>query len=290
MKLKIYIFFLLLVLNCKTSVDVEKKELELFQVFSYKPSSSKDIVFIQFDSLTFPKRVFDYYWNPFWLKNGVEIYFIEQKNKKILEPKEVLEIYNKTIELYNIKNKKIILVGTSLGGISILDLLNSTEQISVDKILVVGVGFDYSYSGNLFKEHPELLNQKIQNINLNFFKRYKQFLLEKYDLEIVEQFYFPDLPLFRKEFLNLGKRKIPILLVVGKIDSFAPEDSIIFFVKNYSKNENFSCKIKTKLDSCYYIEASRANFFDIDYNHFDLFLYDNVSSDLYTEILRWIRL
>lgn len=290
MKLKIYIFFLLLTLNCKTLINVEKKELEFFQVFSYKSNSSKDIVFIQFDSLTFPNKVFDYYWNSFWLKNGVEIYSIQLKTKKILEPKEVIEIYNKILKSYEIKNKKIILVGTSLGGISILDLLNSEEQINVDKILIIGAGFDYSYSGNLFKEHPELLTQEIQNIDLNFFKNYKQFLLEKYDSEIVKQFYFPNLPLNKKEILNLSKRKIPLLLVVGKIDSFAPEDSLISFVKNYSKNENYTCKIKTKLDSCYYIEASRANFFDRDYNHFDLFLYDNVISDLYKEILRWIRL
>lgn len=135
-----------------------------------------------------------------------------------------------------------------------------------------------------------MLNKKIQDIQNPFFLKYKEQLLSHYESHIINEFYIPLVPLTKQEIQGLTKRNLPILLVTGKIDSFSPDDSLYPFIKNYSRDAINKCIITTKLSTCYYIEASRANFSDIDYNHFDLLLYKNVERDLFKNIREWMDL
>lgn len=286
-------FFFWAFFNCKTVIFYEKQELDSLSIDLYKTNSNSKILMIHLDPLTFDKKVFLSHWNPYWLRKGMEMLYVNLPTKKLLEPKEVQIIIKKIKENYLIQDKKVILVGISLGGIPILDLLNSSEPLeskTVDKILLIGTGFDYSYSGNFFKENPEVLNKKIKEIHSKTLLKYKEYLLNQYDPYIVNEFFLPQISLEKKEIKYITKRNLPLLVVAGKIDSFSPEDTLYNLIKYYSKDTNPSCKIVTKLNPCYYIEVSRANFFDRDYNHFDLFLYKNVENDLYGEILDWIYL
>lgn len=116
-KLILYLI-LLLFYSCKTLIQNEKKEFLEFTVEFYKSSLISKIVMIHLDPLSFSKKIFLKSWNPYWLKHKRDMYYIELPQKKILEPKEVLFIYQKIQETYSLYNKKIILVGASFGGIS----------------------------------------------------------------------------------------------------------------------------------------------------------------------------
>jgi len=287
MKIK-NLFLLILILFlfqcCASSIQKENQTFSFYSIEYYKTIHPPKGIIIQLDPISLPKNVMEKFWIPFWLKENYYVVQIIQNDQYILSAKELQSILDSLISDSSKYSDNIILSGISLGGISILDWLNESENIKgISKILLMGTGWDYDYSGNLFYENPKLFNHRLGEIDDTSIQSYKTFLATQYDSTIVNNFYIPTIKLGKKIIKNLDKHKIPILIVIGKIDSFSPEDSIITFIKNYK-----NCPFKTTLNKCYYIEASRANFFDKDYNHFDLFLYNDVEDDLYEDILEWI--
>lgn len=282
----IFIIIILFFIHCSTTIVREEKTFENFIIEYYKSNKPSRTILIQLDPVSLPDNVLNQYWVPYWINQNYEILQIKQKEKKLLKPEELNEIINSILQHENHKNKTIILTGISLGGITLIDWLNEEQNIpeNINKILLIGSGWDYSYEGNFFKENPQYLKNQIKQISNPALKQIKEDLTKQYKSEVLN-FYFPEISLNTKEIKNIIHHNKPILIVTGKIDSFAPEDSIITFIKNYKK-----CRITSILNQCYYIEASRANFYDIDYNHFDLFLYDKVESDLYEDISEWIEL
>ncbi len=283
---RIIIGIIVFIFYCSTPIIKETISLQDLELEHYKSKKSSQTILIQLDPLSLPYNFLHPHWIPYWLNHNYEILQIKQKESKILKSKDVTHVINSILQNHLVKNKTIILVGISLGGIALLDWLNEEETIpkNINKILIIGSGWDYSYQGNFFKENPQYLKNQIKNISDSKFNPYKEYLKLQYKYEVLD-FYFPEISLNKKEVKHIINHNLPILIVIGKIDSFAPEDSIIPFIKNYTQ-----CRILSTLNPCYYIEASRANFYDIDYNHFDLFLYENVESDLYEDIYKWLKL
>ncbi|GIX43017.1 MAG: hypothetical protein KatS3mg129_2750 [Leptospiraceae bacterium] len=285
MKNKIIIlltFLLLGMQNCTIPVQKEEKQILSYKLEYYKTNQKPQGILVQLDPISFPINVLEKNWIPFLLKKNYHIVQIHQKEKKILSTQELQAIIDNLKIHFNTDN--LILTGISFGGISILDWMNETENLSsISRIILIGTGWDYHYSGNLFYENKDILNHKIEEINNPKFQSYKTYLLKNYDSSLINKFFIPAINTEQKTIQYINKHNIPVLIVIGKIDNFSPEDSIITFIKHYS-----NCKFSTKLNRCYYIEASRANFFDIDYNHFDLFLYNDVKDDLYEDIEEWL--
>ncbi len=289
MKKIIYIILYVVAISCSglfpKKIQKDSRTIHNYKIEYFKVDRASRGIIVELDPISLPLQALEYNWHPYWLENNFEIVQISQQEKRLLQPEEISSLLEVIIQMYSSNNKPLILTGISLGGISILDWLNQEKKIntSITKIMIIGSGWDYSYSGNLFVEEKDILKHYIKNIHNHKFTAYKEELLKKYNTEIINNFYFPDILLNKKEVKFIPEQKIPILFIVGKIDNFAPEESLILFINNYKQ-----CTFKPILSPCYYIEASRANFFDIDYNHFDLFLYNNVKEDLYDEIKEWI--
>jgi len=287
MKIKFYKIIIIIILFsfCSTPIIKQEKNLSFYRIEHYKTKRSPKGILLQFDPLSFSTDLLEKHWIPFWLKENYEIVQIVLKEKRLLSSQEVDVILKDIQENDSLSSKKIILTGISFGGITILDYLNEKENIqSISRVMVIGTGWDYAYSGNLFYENHDLFNKKIKEIKNPKFLSYKKYLEESYNKPFIEDLYIPNISIEKKKVKNLSSHRLPMLIVIGKIDPFSPEDSMITFIKNYRQ-----CSFKTLLNRCYYIEASRANFFDKDYNHFDLFLYDDVEDDLYKDMNEWIR-
>jgi hypothetical protein len=287
MKIKFYKIFILIILLsfCSTPIIKQERNSSFYRIEHYKTKRTPKGILLQFDPISFSIDTLEKHWIPFWLKENYEVVQIIQNEKRFLSSQEVDVILKDIQENNSLSSKKIILTGISLGGITILDYLNEKENIEgISRVVVIGTGWDYAYSGNLFYENHDLLNKKIKDIKNFKFLSYKKYLEENYNKPFIEDFFIPNVSIEKKKVKYLGNHRLPMLIVVGKIDPFSPEDSMIPFIKNYQQ-----CSFKTLLNQCYYIEASRANFFDKDYNHFDLFLYDDVIDDLYQDMNEWIR-
>ena len=287
MKINFYKIIIIIILFsfCSTPIIKQEKNLSFYRIEHYKTKRPPKGILLQFDPLSFSTDLLEKHWIPFWLKENYEIVQIVLKEKRLLSSQEVDVILKDIQENDSLSSKKIILTGISFGGITILDYLNEKENIqSISRVMVIGTGWDYAYSGNLFYENHDLFNKKIKEIKNPKFLSYKKYLEESYNKPFIEDLYIPNISIEKKKVKNLSSHRLPMLIVIGKIDPFSPEDSMITFIKNYRQ-----CSFKTLLNRCYYIEASRANFFDKDYNHFDLFLYDDVEDDLYKDMNEWIR-
>ncbi len=283
MKILYYILFLFFI-HCGVSIQKYNSNFDRNSNYNYsyyKADQKPQGIIIQLDPLSFSVDVLEEFWIPFWIKQNYEVLQIQQKEKKLISPEELHFLLKEIFDNFSFE-ENVILAGLSLNGISVLDWIASEKfhPHIIKKIIIIGSGFDYNYKGNLFYEKPEYLNHTITNLNYEIDAKYNNW---------INNFYVPEIPIKNKNTALLPERNLPILFVIGKIDSFAPEDSIIPFVKNYGKNRN--CKVSTIIHRCnYYIEASRGNFFDKDYHHFDLFLYKNVQTDLYKEILNWVKI
>ncbi len=287
MKIKFYKIIIIIILFsfCSIPIIKQEKNFSFYRIEHYKTKRPPKGILLQFDPLSFSIDILEKHWIPFWLKENYEVVQIVQKEKRLLSSQEVDVILKNIQENDSFSSKKIILTGISFGGITILDYLNEKENIEgISRVMVIGTGWDYAYSGNLFYENHDLLNKKIKEIKNPKFLSYKRYLEESFNKPLIEDFYIPNVSIEKKKVKNLSSHRLPMLIVIGKIDPFSPEDSMITFVKNYQQ-----CSFKTILNRCYYIEASRANFFDMDYNHFELFLYDDVEDDLYEDMIDWIR-
>ncbi len=233
-------------------------------------------------------------------------------------------------------NDEIILGGLSLGGQAVINYLalpqNENSKVIIPKIFFIGVAGDYNYPNNFVdkmdtrtEERTYLLrgcyvndkntfcNKFVKNNNSNenldspngkLTDKWKNYVQKKIDM-------IQYLPMINKEVISQideERMKIPMFIAYGKIDNISPEEAMYPLIKK-SNPENLSGWELTKIffkeaftkykkpPASKVLELSRANSHSLDYDHFDLFLYEkkgvffdqSAENDLYCPLVKWLK-
>ena len=232
-------------------------------------------------------------------KSGFTVYLLSSKNDKNNfkeEAGELDSILNQIADKQS--NRSFILGGVSLGGQMILEYMklptNFTNLSKIKKIFFIGTGIDYNYTNSFLEKSKNsgYENQFVKDLCNrdsadNFCNRYIRFnnQLQKQDNSKKEEFFhrIPKLEKANIENFHPTKLHLPYFFLYGKLDSISPEESIYpLFHKINPKGLNGNSQNK-------YYEAGEANGHSIDYDHADLFLYENAETEIYPELIRWLK-
>ncbi|MCS6983801.1 MAG: hypothetical protein NZM25_01565 [Leptospiraceae bacterium] len=221
----------------------------------------------------------------FFTLRGVSVYLVRKK------PSIGLRQYGQDFlkaALIELRKKSAqenwVLGGISMGGIGVLYYLMQEEKAGrlarrVDKVFFLGTGFDYNYPGSVA--------EKTAGAN-------DRFCVENPVL-CENLFGEKNLPLYPAEFVHLRKDQIVAarneealrdivpgaIFIGGKIDNFAPSESIFPIYNLYGR--------KQAKGNVRFYQASEVNFYQKDFHHMDLFRYSEAFSKLYEELNYYLR-
>ncbi|MDX1958218.1 MAG: hypothetical protein SFU98_06575 [Leptospiraceae bacterium] len=184
------------------------------------------------------------------------------------------------------KEEEFILGGVSLGGQAVAHALNQykdNSEIKIKGIFFIGTGLDYNYTNSL---REKMSSKKLKQVICNPLEQENlcnKTLTSMYKTndgvisypKIIPQIEMEPL----KNFSKLSTTDIPIFIAYGKLDGVSPEESALtlFYPERVPK--------KKKLEV---LEASTANYFDEDYDHFDLFYGRKAKKEIYLPIIEWL--
>lgn len=170
--------------------------------------------------------------------------------------------------------------GMSLGGLGALYYLMEEETVHksqkyVKKAFFLGTGFDYSYTRSVaekFSKADDSLCEKNESLCIALFG-------EKPPVKVWASY----LSLLQKEQIVATKyqeklREIAVdaLFIGGKIDNFAPSESIFPVYSLYGAKARF-------------YQASEVNFYEKDFHHIDLFCHPQAFTKLYDELNYYLK-
>lgn len=268
-------------------IFLRKESLHPSSEFDFIPSDkthlSQYTIFKEVDITSKKVSVFIPYLN----KQGFRVVLVSPENSSTISMKRAgLDLKLAINELENEEN--IILGGISLGGQAIAHYLSSGNvSPKIKKVFFIGTGLDYNYTGSLLKQFEKISKKeepilcKISEKD-NLCNRYITSLYIEMGKDRRALSYPKIIPALEKEpenFLPLTKLNLEVLLIYGKLDGIAPEESMIgLFLKGW---EN---QFKLR-----YFEASTASNLNHDYDHFDLFFHEDAASEVYSILANWMK-
>ncbi|MCB1141120.1 MAG: hypothetical protein KDK54_02705 [Leptospiraceae bacterium] len=224
---------------------------------------------------------------PSFLEEGFNVYLIQFPETANL--KSTAGDLNRILDeiVKQDSSDSFIIGGLSLGGQTLAHYLQLDIHPKIKKIFFLGTGFDYNHTGSLLekmkttpskggeykcnlRERENLCNQYITSIYLD--KAHRNAL--SYPVKIPELEKDPI-----TSFSKLSSSPLPILIVFGKLDGISPEESVLIPFFPHRKGNS-------KLISI--LEASTANYMDLDYDHFDLFYHKKSKSEIYSKMIDWM--
>jgi pimeloyl-ACP methyl ester carboxylesterase len=274
---------------------------------------------------------------PFLNQEGYDVYvafneYNHTAKSKFKEPDlnshglELEKIIERVVD--QTENKDVILGGLSVGGQAVLSYLSlptkENSKIKIQKIFFLGTGIDYSYP-NSFTQIVEknfsdrgFIDDGCRTTGDNFCSRFIIHGNSNQDINNLDIYkkqkasyanFLPYITKFSVNKIDEEKLKIPMFIAYGKIDGVSPEESIYPLVEkltfeNYTRWERTKILFK-ELFTKYkrpmlskVLELSEANRKSIDYDHFDLFLYEEkrlilpnktAEKEVYYPLVRWLK-
>ncbi len=271
---------------------------------------------------------------PYLNKAGYDVYLVSNSSDKVdldLQALELQEILQNVVTIS--KNENIILGGTSVAGQTIFKFLRNDfgqfPTYKIKKLFFIGTGVDYNYPNNFVDNEIDSVNKKSNqicsdNIKNSFCEKYitegninenykynSNILKEKYvNYKNFKKEVFQFLPKISKNALEDvpdSVFQIPTFVAYGKIDNVSPEESVYPLIQKINPKEfGFFSKVHIFFKETFtkhkeplhskVVEMSVANSKSQDYDHADLFMYENkglfftdrVESELYKPLKYWL--
>lgn len=185
--------------------------------------------------------------------------------------------------------------GVSLGGRAVAGYMRKLNpvtaldpnKIEASRIFFLGTGLDYNYPRSflLEAETTGVIRSHLQKIcpkRPSFCDRY--FKNRQGELMLDHLKYLPAEPASAPDGDDwLTRGTVPALFIAGKIDSISPSETMFLQYKKYASSISLNYTAKRMFI------AGRANRLSHDYDHFDLFLDERASKELYPMILNWLQ-
>lgn len=242
--------------------------------------------FTIFKTVDFPNRNLSVL-IPYLNSKGFRVILISPENPTTVSLKKAGQDL-KSVITYLENEDNLILGGVSLGGQAIAHYLSSGNvSPKIKKVFFMGTGLDYKYTGSL-QTYIEKVSKKDEPVNCkisekdNLCNRYITSLYIESGSDRRALSYPRLIPILEKEpiqFIGLTKLNLEVLLIYGKLDGLAPEESMLgLFLKGWDD------KFKLR-----YFEASTASNLNHDYDHYDLFFHEDAPSEIYSILTTWMK-